>query len=267
MVPQIFFRVCHYDECPPAETRSKYVFTPALLRNFSRRKVKGCDFPAIIPQPGHTVLGAFVTGLSYSNVQALNMYEGSMYTLDDCSVQILPHDAVEEDGRANQGVVASAEKEFQEGKAQVVKSRVYVWADPVSDLGEEEWHYADFRRDNMAKWIFSNDEEYAEAAQVQKKVHETIDLTGAEDNGVEEEYEWSGRKMTREEFEKLHEKFRTDGVGEVEREVNGQTPVGLRGGGKEDGVEESETEEMRTKRIASVIAGIAREEELAAEVD
>lgn len=260
MVPQIFFRVCHDDESPPAEIRNKYVFTPALLRNFSRRKVKSCDFPAIIPQPGHTVLGAFVTGLTQSDVHALNMFEGSMYTLDECAVQILPDDAVKEDGRANKEVTDIVDKEFAKGKAQEVKSRVYVWADPVSELQDDEWHYADFKRDNLTNWVYSNDEEYAEATKVQKKLDEVVRAD------EDDEYEWSGRKMTREEFEKMHEKFTTEDIGEVEGAGDSEKAVDLRGGTKEDEVVEGESEEVGTNRIVSVIADIARQEEAETEV-
>lgn len=222
------------------------------------------------------------------------MFEGSQYRRDECSVQLLPMDVLLRDGDADEGVMAKAEKEYSGGKAGQVKTWAYIWSDPISELEEEEWDYAEFREEKLKNWVGGrNVEEYADAAEFQKSINgvEVVDLTGEGPlAGEKEEYVWSGRKMTREEFGRLHDDFDADRVdddtfGVQTSALEGEkihdedwddlvVPNKVVGGEqdaaaqvKQDEVEESETEDMRTKRIASVIAGIARMEEAEAELD
>ena len=228
MVPEIFFRVIHSSESPIPSILRNYKFTPALLRDFSRRKVSGADFPAIVAQPSHSVLGAYVTGLTAQDFRCLDRFEGHMYTLEDCECQILPENAWEEDGEANLRVLEEADGVFREGKGEVMKARVYVWALDHGNLEKEEWSYAEFRRDKMRMWVEERDEEYEEAVEVQRRVSDG----GGNGDGCVLAASSSPQGDSFEMVEKTPE------------------------GGDED-----ESEELRTKRIVSVIAGIANKEE------
>ena len=232
MVPEIFFRVTHSIESPSSPILENYKFTPALLRDFSRRKVSGADFPAIIAQPGHSVLGAYVTGLTTQDVRCLDRFEGYMYTLEDCGCQILPENAWEKDGQANLKIMEEAERVFREGKGRIENARVYVWALEDEDLEKEEWSYAEFRRDKMKMWIEERDEEYEEAMEVQRRVRD------------------GGKKGDR--CVPMASSSSERGSCEIVEKTPGES-------------DEDESEELRTKRIVSVIAGIANEEEMEAE--
>lgn len=232
MVPEIFFGVTHSTESPSPLILENYTFTPALLREFSRRKVSGADFPAIIAQPGHSVLGAYVTGLTAKDVRCLDRFEGYMYTLKDCECQILPENAWEKDGEANVRVLEEADRVFREGKGEGRKARVYVWALGHGDLEKEEWSYAEFRKDKMRMWIEERDEEYEDAVEVQRRVSDC----GKKGDGCVPAVSSSSEGDNFEMVEKTPEES-----------------------------DEEESEELRTKRIVSVIAGIASKEEVEAE--
>lgn len=151
-----------------------------------------------------------------------------MYTLKDCECQILPENAWEKDGEANLRVLGEADEFFREGKGRVEKARVYIWALDHGDLEKEEWSYAEFRRDKMRMWVEERNEEYEEAVDVQRRVSDGEKkgdgcVPAASASSEEDSFE----------------------MVEVTPERSG----------------EDESEELRTKRIVSVIAGIVNEEE------
>lgn len=129
-------------------------------------------------------------------------------------------------------VLGEADGVFREGKGRTEKARVYVWALDHGDLEKEEWSYAGFRRDKMRMWVEEKDEEYEEAVEVQRRVGDA----GKKGDGCVPAASSSSEGDT---FEMV-----------------GKTP---------EGSDEDESEELRTKRIVSVIAGIANEEEVEAE--
>lgn len=155
-----------------------------------------------------------------------------MYTLEDCECQILPENAWEKDGEANLRVLGEAEGVFRESKGRMENARVYVWALDHGDLEKDEWSYAEFRRDKMRMWVEERDEEYEEAVEVQRRVSDG----GKKGDGFMPPPSSSSEGDSFEMVEK--------------------TP---------EGSDEDESDELRTKRIVSVIAGIANEEEMEAE--
>ena len=155
-----------------------------------------------------------------------------MYTLEDCECQILPENAWEKDGEANLRVLREADGVFKEGKGEVRKARAYVWALDHGDLEKEEWSYAEFRREKMRVWVEERDEEYEEAVEVQRRVS----AGGKKGDGC---VRAASSNSEGDSFEMVEE--------------------------MPEGSDEDESEELRTKRIVSVIAGIANEEEVEAE--
>ncbi|HET8726797.1 MAG TPA: gamma-glutamylcyclotransferase family protein [Alphaproteobacteria bacterium] len=54
---------------------------PGLLHGFQRRKVKGENYPILVPHPGGRVEGLLVEGLSAGEVDRLQFFEGGEYVL------------------------------------------------------------------------------------------------------------------------------------------------------------------------------------------
>ena len=152
MVPQILYRVCYGTENPRPEVISQLRFTPALLRNYSRRKVLNADFPGIIAQPKHTVLGTLISGLSNADVRFLDHFEGDMYKRVPIKVEALEAEVFDEHGSIKEEEMEKV-KASKEGERNMVTAETYVW-----DLGEKrlesaEWSFADFRREKMKNWV------------------------------------------------------------------------------------------------------------------
>jgi gamma-glutamylcyclotransferase (GGCT)/AIG2-like uncharacterized protein YtfP len=76
MVPEVMSAVCGYD----------LPGVPATVEDFSRRRVTGESYPAIMPSPGDTVSGMLYLDVSSSQLDALDAFEGSMYRR--CGVQV-----------------------------------------------------------------------------------------------------------------------------------------------------------------------------------
>jgi hypothetical protein len=240
MVPQILYRICHRNEQPHPDLVSHLRFTPALLRNYSRRKVLFADYPGIIAQKSHTVLGTLISGLSDTDVRRLDFFEGSMYERVVVEVEALEAEVFDGEGNINDKEMEKV-KASEEGERKMVKAETYVWC--LSEgLEEEEWSFADFRREKMKDWVCgqqsdgSNDyyddtdtEEESQNGDGKSALTKTEKKEGSK-NGDEES------EMTKTEKEVKHE-----------------------GGGDE------EDEEQEKRRIASVVAGIAAEEAEAGE--
>ncbi|XWX02053.1 hypothetical protein V2A60_010085 [Cordyceps javanica] len=128
MAPEVFFSVCYGTKSPPAAIQALHTFTPAVLDGFCRHRVQYADYPGIIPEPGQSVRGVYVTGLTAANMQKLDDYEGREYRLDPVRVQL--------DG--------AAEGEDKETKT-------YVYLHP-KELEMREWDFEEFKRDRMKLW-------------------------------------------------------------------------------------------------------------------
>ncbi|KAE8446040.1 hypothetical protein EG329_012548 [Mollisiaceae sp. DMI_Dod_QoI] len=142
MAREILYRVCYgtskVDDFPALkELASELSIQPALLHNYCRHKVADADYPAVIPQLGHTVRGTYVTGLTDTDVTHLDRFEGSEYTRKKVKVMIL------EDGQE---------------KGESVEAQTYVWSAPVARLEREEWDYDEFRREKMHRWTDASEE-------------------------------------------------------------------------------------------------------------
>ncbi|KUJ06747.1 uncharacterized protein LY89DRAFT_692346 [Mollisia scopiformis] len=142
MAREILFRVCYgtsnIQDNPILKKRAAALsIRPALLHDYSRRKVQYADYPAIISQKGHSVRGTYVTGLTDSDIAHLDMFEGSEYARKKVKVVIL------EDGHE---------------KGESVEAQSYIWSASVDRLEEQEWDYEEFRKEKMHFWTDASEE-------------------------------------------------------------------------------------------------------------
>ena len=146
MAPQVLYRVCYGSTRPTALQKSLLIIRPAILDSYCRRKVRDCDYPAIIPSSGAQVRGTYVQGLTDADIWRLDTFEGEQYTRQMVRIKLL-----EEDGEGHTEPNADDSE---------LEAETYVWADGVEDLEEEEWDFVEFRLQKMSRWI-GGDEEYA----------------------------------------------------------------------------------------------------------
>lgn len=142
MAREILYRVCYGTSSIQEHPKLKKLASglsirPAILHNYCRHKVLDADYPAIIPQQGHTVRGTYVTGLTDSDIAHLDIFEGSEYERKNVKVVLL------EDGQ-------------EKGEAKEAQS--YIWSSGVDRLEKKEWDYEEFRKTKMHRWADTSDE-------------------------------------------------------------------------------------------------------------
>ncbi|KAJ8071441.1 hypothetical protein OCU04_001762 [Sclerotinia nivalis] len=176
MAPEVLCRVIYGSSNHPSNSLT---ITPALLPDYCRHRVRFADYPAIIHEPGHTVRGTYVTGLTPSNMRNLDYFEGSQYVRKVVTVKILtPKDKEHVHGPS--GIMAEAVETGEEKEAQT-----YVFTD-LDELEKGEWDFAFFRRENLKNWA-DESEEYAEvdanATNATNTTKSDIGVTGFLDQG------------------------------------------------------------------------------------
>ena len=140
MAPQVLYRVIYGTTNPNPPQISRLIIEPAILPKYTRRRIRNCDYPAIIPssKPGACVRGTYVRGLTRGDQQRLDLFEGDQYERIRLRLKLL-------DEEGNEGEEKEAE--------------TYVWAEDISELEDGEWDFEEFRREKMVRWVGS-DEEY-----------------------------------------------------------------------------------------------------------
>ncbi|KAF5027285.1 hypothetical protein F66182_628 [Fusarium sp. NRRL 66182] len=133
MAPEVFFTVCYGTRDPPQVIKDMHTFTPAILEGYCRHRVQGADYPAVVAEEGHTVLGVYATGLTDANVQKLDIFEGSEYLKETVKVKVL-----NKDGSAP-------------AKENLKETSVYVFNRPEY-LEKREWDFEEFRKSKMSSW-------------------------------------------------------------------------------------------------------------------
>ncbi|KAL8830957.1 MAG: hypothetical protein Q9191_001137 [Dirinaria sp. TL-2023a] len=144
MATQVLYRVCFGTPNPTRFQKNLLTIRPAILHSYCRRKVEGCDYPAVIPSPGSSVRGTYVQGLTEGDLGRLDIFEGDQYIRQNVRVRLL-NVVGDESGKGN--------VEGQEAEASL-----YVWVDANDGLEDGEWDFAEFMRDKISKWIGSSDE-------------------------------------------------------------------------------------------------------------
>ncbi|KAM4056290.1 gamma-glutamyl cyclotransferase, AIG2-like domain-containing protein [Hirsutella rhossiliensis] len=133
MAPEVFFSVCYGDDWPPKAIRDLHTFTPAILNGYCRHRVQLADYPAVVPQEGHSVRGVYATGLTDANMQKLDYFEGDEYERVKATVQLL-------EKKGDDQAVSETKETF-----------VYAFLFPEC-LERREWDFEEFRRDKMKMW-------------------------------------------------------------------------------------------------------------------
>lgn len=144
MAPKVLYRVCYGTSHPTIFQKSLLKIRPAVLHSYCRRKVQGCDYPAIIPSPGSSVRGTYVQGLTEGDLWRLNIFEGEDYKREGVRVRLL-------------GEVGSADAagNMEHGE---VAAEAYVWIAGEDELEDGEWDFAEFQREKMGRWIGGSEE-------------------------------------------------------------------------------------------------------------
>lgn len=150
MAREILYRVCYgssdiSNNVAKSLLASKLVIKPAILQGFCRHKVKHADYPGIIPEEGHSVLGTYVTGLTDGDIYRLDAFEGSEYTRQKVKVYV---------SQRTGGKIESGDE------METAMTETYVYTCGDARLEKEEWDYEDFRKQKLMNWVDA-DHEYA----------------------------------------------------------------------------------------------------------
>jgi hypothetical protein len=158
---RVIYGITNPDKDPVFSILAKTLdISDALLHNHSRRhsmlfvslsllplayrtvylkaKVKGVDYPGMIPQKGYTVRGTYVTGLTDANIHRLDIFEGSQYSREKVKVLV---------------------------GSELVEAETYIFIEGLKYLEDREWDYDEFRQNKMHAWTASSSEyngKYAE---------------------------------------------------------------------------------------------------------
>ncbi|KAF2427551.1 hypothetical protein EJ08DRAFT_575677, partial [Tothia fuscella] len=142
MAPRVLHRVCHGPSVPLSTTSNNTLKArPALLKSYRRHRVKGADYPAIIPADGSTVRGTLVTGLTDGDIWRLDIFEGDEYRRAKVKVRV-----INDEGNVN--------VEPEEGQlGEEVEAETYCWIAGKQHLEESEWDFEEFVREKMNRWV------------------------------------------------------------------------------------------------------------------
>jgi len=143
--PPILHRVIHGPSNPSFPSpASSYVYTrPAILSNHRRHRVKGADYPAVVPASRSTVRGTLATGLTEQDVRRLDIFEGEEYERRQIKVRALKGDG-------------KGEETVEDGEE--IQTETYVWIAGQDRLEEGEWDFETFKREKMRFWIGTDGE-------------------------------------------------------------------------------------------------------------
>ncbi|KAJ5689269.1 disease resistance protein Aig2 [Penicillium macrosclerotiorum] len=174
MAPQILHRVVHGHPDPEPWQKAMLRFQPAVLNGYRRHRVRGADYPGIVPAtepspPGcssvASVLGTLVSGLTDGDIHRLDMFEGSEYTRETVHVHTLPEPShpTDETGSSTDGQLKDAlDAAGSQGQIEgdKVAAVTYVWAAGVERLEEAAWDFETFKREKMAWWVEADEREW-----------------------------------------------------------------------------------------------------------
>ncbi|KAL9622489.1 MAG: hypothetical protein Q9160_003165 [Pyrenula sp. 1 TL-2023] len=132
MHPPVLHRVIHANPSPPPSLQALHTFSPAILHNYRRRRVRHADYPGLTAHEGSSVRGAYVTGLRNEDVRLLDVFEGGQYKRVKVRVEVL--------GGKGKG---------DEGGAEAL---TYLFTAGEAELEEGEWDFEEFRREKARYW-------------------------------------------------------------------------------------------------------------------
>jgi hypothetical protein len=135
MAPTVLYRVIYLNPQPAEPQKRQTKSVPALLADYQRRKVKGCDYPAITACEGRSVKGLLVTGLRDEDLVHLDTFEGFQYEREVVRVKVL------KDEKGKDG-----------GAAEMIEAETYVWSAEEDGLEAKEWDFEEFQREKIHRW-------------------------------------------------------------------------------------------------------------------
>jgi hypothetical protein len=163
---------------PPSSTPSNpqtLSVKPAILKGHTRYRVKGADYPALLPTPegneasaggGTSVRGTLVSGLSDTDIWRLDIFEGDDYSRRRVKVVPLrpkrraPSSAPPPAANQNRASYfpqkgdEQEQEEFEEDDREI-EAETYIWIAGPENLEKGEWNFEEFVREKMGKWAFS----------------------------------------------------------------------------------------------------------------
>jgi len=154
MAPAVLKRVTSHD---PASTTSPLTTRPALLPGHRRHRVKGADYPAVVPlQDGITpmdkaalVRGTVVQGLTREDMWRLDLFEGDEYARRKVIV------IVDMDVEVKEGAPMDTLRHAQEDgitEQEELEAETYIWIAGQHRLEDTEWDFDEFVREKMWRW-------------------------------------------------------------------------------------------------------------------
>lgn len=185
MAPEMLHRVVHGRADPKPRQKALHTFQPAVLHGYRRHRVRGADYPGIVPVPapgpdssatpssshaGTSVLGTLVSGLTDGDLRRLDIYEGDEYARQRVTVRTLREtlrsqcdSAASAAGASPDGhlrdVLDAAGAEFAD-EGEEVSAVTYVWVAGPERLEAAEWDFETFKRDKMAWWVAADESEW-----------------------------------------------------------------------------------------------------------
>jgi Gamma-glutamyl cyclotransferase, AIG2-like len=193
IAPQILHRVCHGRLDPEPWQKARLTLRPAILHGFRRHRVRGADYPGIVPvlsgvslsssssslngvesvssaestsHQNSSVLGSLVSGLTDADVYRLDKFEGLEYEKRQVHVRVLRSvvdykraDLETETENGLKDVLDAARADMAE-EGEEIEALTYVWVAGRHHLEDAEWDFESFKRDKMRWWVESCDRDW-----------------------------------------------------------------------------------------------------------
>lgn len=158
--PQVLKRVLDHDG-------NHLQVAPAILLEYTRHRVRDCDYPAIISSSAsqawfkselsmeqRSVRGTLVTGLSDEDLALIDLFEGEEY--NRALVAVHPLTACTPFMDSLDGV---ATINFQDSASQTqallpaMSAHTYIWANDANSLLPEFWSFDEFVQEKLWRWV------------------------------------------------------------------------------------------------------------------
>ncbi|EAW14785.1 gamma-glutamylcyclotransferase family protein [Aspergillus clavatus NRRL 1] len=172
MAPQILHRVIHGRPDPEPWQKAMLTFKPAILHGYQRHRVRGADYPGIVPSKDSmhaSVLGTVVSGLTDGDVHRLDIFEGSEYVKECVGVRVLM-ESLSVGGRQEASITKNPDRHLKDvldaagaefaDEREEVQAMTYVYVAGEDRLEDAEWDFEAFKRDKMAWWVNADESEW-----------------------------------------------------------------------------------------------------------
>jgi len=125
--------------CDPWQ-KERLRIRPAILYDHCRHRVRGVDYPGVIPQQGKCVRGTVVEGLSKMDIEKLDYFEGNEYDRRMVAVKVLLDEKQIENKETHR-------------EGETLQANIYVWVEGNHYLEDEEWDFEHFVKAKLRNWV------------------------------------------------------------------------------------------------------------------